>query len=100
MITRLLEAARCRACAPRRATWLSLAVALSTLIACSVGAFQTSSSHYSLPNGQQFTNAGRQLLAISPDGKKFVYVANNRLYVKDAAGKDGKDGSDARPITD
>jgi serine/threonine-protein kinase len=47
-----------------------------------------------LPVGQQFTNAGRQLLSISPDGKKFVYVANTRLYVKDAAEKD------ARPLTD
>lgn len=81
----------------RRAAWLSLSVGLSTLIACSAVAFQTAASHYSLPTGQQFTNAGRQLLAISPDGKKFVYVANNRLYVKDASEKDGRD---ARPITD
>src|SRR6516165_7149392 len=94
MITPLLEAARCRACAPRRVVWLFLGVGLSTLIACSVRAFQSASSHYLLPVGQQFTNAGRQLLTISPDGKKFVYVANTRLYVKDAAEKD------ARPLTD
>jgi dipeptidyl aminopeptidase/acylaminoacyl peptidase len=34
-----------------------------------------------LPEGQQFTNAGRQLIAISPDGTQIVYVANQRLYL-------------------
>src|SRR4029079_7677458 len=31
---------------------------------------------------QQFTNAGRPLLAISPDGTQVVYVANQRLYLR------------------
>jgi serine/threonine protein kinase/Tol biopolymer transport system component len=35
-----------------------------------------------LPEGQQFTNIGRQLLAISPDGTQIVYVANQRLYLR------------------
>jgi len=35
-----------------------------------------------LADGQQFTNAGRQLIAVSPDGTQFVYVANQRLYLK------------------
>ena len=37
---------------------------------------------FSLPDDQQFTNAGRPLLAISPDGTQVVYVANQRLYVR------------------
>jgi serine/threonine-protein kinase len=37
---------------------------------------------FTLPEGQQFTGTGRQLVAISPDGTQFVYVANNRLYLK------------------
>ena len=37
---------------------------------------------FQLPADQQFTNAGRKIVAISPDGTKLVYVANSRLYVK------------------
>ena len=35
---------------------------------------------YPLPEGQQFSNPGRRVLAISPDGTQMVYVANQRLY--------------------
>ncbi len=35
-----------------------------------------------LPEGQQFTNTGRQTIAISPDGTQIVYVANRRLYLR------------------
>jgi eukaryotic-like serine/threonine-protein kinase len=35
-----------------------------------------------LPAEQQFTNTGRKIVAISPDGTKLVYVANSRLYLK------------------
>jgi len=48
----------------------------------------------SLPPGQRFTNASRQVIAISPDGRQIAYVAANRLYVK------SMDGRDARPITE
>ncbi len=37
---------------------------------------------FTVPEGQQFTNVGRQLLSIAPDGSQFVYVANQRLFVK------------------
>ncbi len=37
---------------------------------------------YRLGDGQQFTNAGRHLLAVSPDGTQLAYVANLRLYLK------------------
>jgi serine/threonine-protein kinase len=35
-----------------------------------------------LPEGQQFTNPGRHLLTISPDGSTIVYVANSQLYLR------------------
>src|SRR5262245_3399481 len=39
----------------------------------------------SLPEGQDFTNAGRPLIAVSPDGANVVYVANRRLYLRSMA---------------
>jgi serine/threonine-protein kinase len=35
-----------------------------------------------LPADQQFSNAGRQLVALSPDGTHLAYVANGRLYLR------------------
>jgi serine/threonine protein kinase/Tol biopolymer transport system component len=35
---------------------------------------------FTLPEDQRFTNVGRQLLTISPNGTRIVYVANQRLY--------------------
>ncbi len=35
---------------------------------------------YYLPEGQEFTNPGRSLLAVSPDGTKIVYTANRQIY--------------------
>src|SRR5688572_28977323 len=35
-----------------------------------------------LPQGQQFTNTGRQIVDISRDGSQVVYVANQRLYLR------------------
>jgi len=37
---------------------------------------------YLLPEGQRFTRSGRHVLAISPDGSRFAYVANQQLYVR------------------
>jgi serine/threonine-protein kinase len=53
-----------------------------------------------LPEGQAFTNPGRQLLALSPDGTQIVYSANRRLYLRtlgdlDARSIPGIDGSNA-----
>lgn len=61
---------------------------LAALLLISPGgglAVQNSASFYSLPEGQQFSNLGRQVVAISPDGSQLVYVANNRLYAKPMA---------------
>ncbi len=35
-----------------------------------------------LPEGQRFTNVGRPLVAVSPDGSHIVYVANSQLYLR------------------
>ena len=37
---------------------------------------------YELPVGQRFTNPQRTLVAVSPDGTKIIYVANQQLYVR------------------
>ena len=47
---------------------------------------------YPLPANQFFTQTSRPLVAISPDGTKFVYVANQQLYLKNL------DEMEARPI--
>ena len=35
-----------------------------------------------LPPDQQFTATGRHFVAISPDGSRIAYVANNRMYLR------------------
>ena len=35
-----------------------------------------------LPEEQSFTRAGRRVIAISPDGSKIVYVANQQIYLR------------------
>ena len=35
-----------------------------------------------LTEGQQFSNTGRQVVALSPDGSRLVFVANQRLYLR------------------
>jgi eukaryotic-like serine/threonine-protein kinase len=37
---------------------------------------------YTLPKDQDFTRFGRQVVAVSRDGTKLVYVANSQLYLK------------------
>ncbi len=44
----------------------------------------------SLPEGQQFTNTGRSLVALSPDGANLVYVANQRLNVRSLSGLESR----------
>jgi eukaryotic-like serine/threonine-protein kinase len=36
-----------------------------------------------LPAGQAFTRMGRHLLALSPNGERLVYVANQQLYLRE-----------------
>ena len=37
---------------------------------------------FRLPDGQRFTNTGRRIVAISPDGSQVAYVANLRIYLR------------------
>ena len=37
-----------------------------------------------LPEGVEFTNVGRHVVSISPDGRKIVFVANRQLYLRSA----------------
>ena len=58
---------------------------------------------YSLPEDQEFTNTLPPTIAISADGTKIVYIANNRLYLKNcddltARPIKGTDGSPANPF--
>ncbi len=56
-----------------------------------------------LPEDQQFTRTGRPVVAVSPDGSRIVYVANNQLYLKamdtlEASGIPGTDDDPAAPF--
>jgi eukaryotic-like serine/threonine-protein kinase len=37
---------------------------------------------FELPQEQQFTNTGRPVVDVSPDGTRIVYIANRRLYLR------------------
>lgn len=37
---------------------------------------------YELAEGQSFRNSGRRIMALSPDGRHFVYSANDGLYLR------------------
>ena len=72
----------------RAAAAIAAAIVTSAIVGTAVWRFKPIPSQpvtrftYRLSDGQQFTNAGRHLLAISPDGTQMVYVANLRLYLK------------------
>jgi len=40
---------------------------------------------FELPVGQAFTNLGRKVIALSPDGNSVVYVANQQMYLRSMA---------------
>jgi Tol biopolymer transport system component len=42
-----------------------------------------------LPDDQGFTRTGRRVIAISPDGSRLAYVANQQLYVRKMDERDG-----------
>jgi serine/threonine-protein kinase len=47
---------------------------------------------YLLPEAQRFTRTGRHVLAASPDGKRFAYIANQQIYIR------AMDSLDAQPV--
>lgn len=52
----------------------------------------TAPASLALPTGYAFTNTGRHVVTLSPDGTRMVYVANNRVYHR------AIDASEAVPI--
>jgi Tol biopolymer transport system component/predicted Ser/Thr protein kinase len=74
----------------RRAAPVALGLALAAVAAVAAWTLKPSPPPstvvtrfpFVLPEGQQFTNSGRQVVAMAPDGSQFVYVANSRLYLK------------------
>ena len=73
----------------KRATPIVAAVLIGALAAGSVvrrftPAVAPSVARFTLtlPEGQEYTNTGRPVVAISPDGTRIAYVANQRLYAR------------------
>ena len=62
------------------ATLLAAALAFFWLKPAPPAARVVTRFEYPLPEGQNFTRTGRHVVAISPDGKRFAYVANKQLY--------------------
>jgi serine/threonine-protein kinase len=54
------------------------------------GARHVARYSFTLPKDQDFTRIGRRVLAISHDGTKIVYVANNQLYLKSISEAEAK----------
>jgi serine/threonine-protein kinase len=77
-----------RRAAPFLATAV-VATALGAVVAWTLRPSPTPSmiSRFTIPlsEGQVFTNDGRHLVAISPDGGQIVYVANGRLHLRSMA---------------
>ena len=68
---------------------------IPALLACAIAAAAADLApdlrHVSLPEGHEFTNPDRQVIAISPDGTRLVYIAKASLFVKSIG--------DAPPVT-
>ena len=60
---------------------------------------QVMRSEYTLPEGQQFGNVGGQALAVSPDGRQFIYVTTKGLCSRSLNEFDAKliPGTDTNP---
>ena len=79
--------------------WIVLAVAISVVVAGGAGWYLKPEPprsivrfYLQLPEGQEFTNLGRESVVVSHDGSKIVYVANEQLYLRRL------EEMDARPI--
>ncbi len=81
-----------RSAAAGRAGWGWIAAAFFAIAATAVSfmhfrepppaAHVVTRFQYLLPEGQSFTGIAQHALAISPDGTKLVYVANEQLYLR------------------
>ena len=71
----------------RSRSLLVAAAAVAASITCmlkpaSVPALPLPRLTLTLPTGDQFSNIGRHLVTLSPDGTHMVYAANRRLYLR------------------
>ena len=57
--------------------------------------------YHELPEGQEFSNTGRPLVAVSPNGSQIVYVANLQLYLRNLGQIAARpiQGTDENPTT-
>ncbi len=69
--------------------WVSASIVLTAMIAAwAVWKLkppeprQVIRSEYSLPEGQQFANTSSAIIAVSPDGRQYVYVTAEGLYLR------------------
>jgi serine/threonine-protein kinase len=69
-----------------------LSASVAWLLKPSIGRREVVKYSFALGDHQQFTNPGRHLVAISPDGTRMTYVANFRLYLRSVS------ELEARPI--
>jgi serine/threonine-protein kinase len=87
------------AVAPRRRWPIAIAIGVAAATIAVAGAMivlnrrsevplRVMRATFALPEGQVFTNSGRRVVAISPDGSQFAYVANGRLYLRPLAALD------------
>ena len=99
----------------RRAIPVAVAVLLTAIVTGGVAWWRLKPDYappivtrFALPlaEGQQFTNVGRLVVGISPDGTQMVYVANNRIYLRSMAdiearpipGTEGPSGGVTNPV--
>jgi eukaryotic-like serine/threonine-protein kinase len=88
---------------PRRPVWRRIAPFAVTAVVASAAsgavvwltkppAALAPVARFSMPlaPGQVFTNPGRRVTAISPDGRQFVYVSNQQVYLRELASTEAR----------
>jgi serine/threonine-protein kinase len=71
-----------------RAAWLAIVAVVGLLSAIGAWTFKppavptVTRFSMTLPDGKEFTNTGRQAIALSPDGLHIVYCADRRLFAR------------------
>ena len=77
--------------------WVALAVVLAAIAGAAIWylkpaapAREVTRFYYELPEGQQFNDPTNQCLAVSPNGKQFVYSTTGGLYLRSIGEMDAK----------
>jgi serine/threonine-protein kinase len=95
---------------PSRSTLAAAAVGLTIVAAMLGGVVAWNAGPRAVPSvpsrfvvalgeGREFSNLGDQVIAVSPDGSRIAYAANNRLYVRSMSDLDPQPirGTDVNP---